>query len=63
MSNTTRICPICNQTECDIHHEFTVCPICGWEYDYVQEDNPDFEGGANDLSLNQYKERYHNTRK
>jgi len=32
-----------------------ICPICGWEDDEVQNDDPDFEGGANDLSLNQYK--------
>ena len=37
---------------------FEICCVCGWENDDIQEDNPDLAGGANDLSLNQYKEFY-----
>lgn len=33
--------------------DFSICPICGWEDDPVQSSDPDFAGGANQLSLNQ----------
>lgn len=36
---------------------YDICDICGWEDDEVQYNNPDYEGGANILSLNQAKER------
>ena len=31
---------------------FEICPVCGWEDDGVQNDDPAFWGGANTLSLN-----------
>lgn len=34
---------------------FEICPVCGWEDDEVQFDDPAFEGGANSVSLNQAK--------
>lgn len=37
---------------------YQVCPVCGWEDDKTQYKNPDLEGGANALSLNQTRERY-----
>ena len=37
---------------------FEICDVCGWEDDNVQFENPSFEGGANDVSLNQAKENY-----
>ena len=30
---------------------FVICPVCGWEDDEVQFVNPQLEGGANPLSL------------
>jgi len=35
-----------------------VCPVCFWEDDGIQNDNPDFRGGANRVSLNEAKENY-----
>jgi hypothetical protein len=35
-----------------------VCPICEWENDGVQYDDPDYEGGANKVSLNQAKKEW-----
>jgi hypothetical protein len=34
---------------------FDICRVCEWQQDDVQENDPDFEGGANEMSLNQYK--------
>ncbi|MEG1752223.1 MAG: CPCC family cysteine-rich protein [Clostridia bacterium] len=39
----------------DIENNFDICPYCGWEDDDIQNDKPDFMGGANNMSLNQYK--------
>jgi hypothetical protein len=30
---------------------FEICPVCHWEDDNVQHDDPDYEGGANGISL------------
>ena len=35
-----------------------ICPVCRWQGDIVQEEDPDFEGGANEESLNQARENY-----
>lgn len=53
-----RLCKCCGKYELDKDSLFEICPVCGWESDAVQEDNPDYEGGANKLSLNQYKRQY-----
>jgi rubredoxin len=37
---------------------YNICPVCNWEDDYVQLHNPDFEGGANRVSLNQAKANF-----
>ena len=39
---------------------FEICPVCRWEDDNVQFDDPNFAGGANDMSLNQARENYKN---
>lgn len=37
---------------------FEICPVCYWEDDNVQCDNPDYEGGANGISLKKAREKY-----
>lgn len=37
---------------------FVICPVCFWEDDDVQLENPDFSGGANRPSLNQARSNY-----
>ena len=37
---------------------YEVCPVCGWEDDGLQRDNPDYAGGANRMSLNEAKVAY-----
>jgi hypothetical protein len=34
---------------------FDICEVCGWEDDNVQFDDPEFRGGANSSSLNEYR--------
>ena len=35
-----------------------VCQVCYWQEDIVQREDPDFEGGANEESLNQARKNY-----
>jgi len=50
-------CPCCGFLTYDIKPDgdYDICPVCFWEDDPVQKENPDFEGGANHVSLNQAK--------
>ncbi len=52
-------CPCCMYyTLDDIPGHFNICPVCFQEDDNIQRDNPDYEGGANDISLNKARENY-----
>ena len=44
-------CPVCGGTDFD--EMYYACQLCGWEDDPVQEDDPDYRGGANSMSLNE----------
>ena len=46
-------CKLCGMGDIEEIHD--ICNYCGWEDDGVQHDNPDFVGGANKMSFNQYK--------
>jgi hypothetical protein len=37
---------------------FEICPLCGPQDDDVQNADPDYPGGANVLSLNEYRARW-----
>lgn len=37
---------------------YNICPVCYWEDDIVQIEDPDFQGGANEESLNQARNNY-----
>ena len=37
---------------------YYICKVCFWEDDYVQLQDPDYAGGANECSLNQGRENY-----
>jgi hypothetical protein len=37
---------------------YELCPICFWEDDVVQLEDPDFEGGANRVSLRQAQRNF-----
>jgi hypothetical protein len=38
--------------------DYSICPVCGWEDDPVQFDDPTYPGGANRLSLNMAREEF-----
>ena len=52
-------CPVCgNDTFDDNDYEYEICEECYWEYDKIQVKDPDFAGGANNHSLNDYRKLY-----
>ena len=51
-------CPCCGYYTLPGAGAYDVCPVCFWEDDPVQEDDPDYAGGANDLSLNECRKNY-----
>lgn len=55
-----RVCACCGKSVVD---SFEVCNICGWENDSVQNDDPDYAGGANHMSLNEAKQAFKEGRK
>jgi hypothetical protein len=51
-------CPCCGYKTIEEKHLYDICPICFWEDDIVQFEDPDFEGGANEVSLRQAQKNY-----
>ena len=37
---------------------YAICPVCFWEDDFVQFRDPDYEGGANGVSLAEARENF-----
>ena len=48
-------CPVCSEYDFTMDNNFDVCPVCEWENDGVQLDDPNYRGGANELSLNEFR--------
>jgi len=51
-------CPCCKNKIFTEHGAYEICPICHWEDDPVQSNDPDYAGGANQMSLNQAREAW-----
>jgi hypothetical protein len=53
-------CPCCGYFTLDEKPPgtFEICPVCYWEDDDVQFNNPNYVGGANGISLNQARKNY-----
>jgi hypothetical protein len=51
-------CPVCDIETLASDIDYSICPICMWEDDPIQTSDPDLWGGANSLSLNDYKARW-----
>ncbi|SEP95926.1 Cysteine-rich CPCC [Lachnospiraceae bacterium RM5] len=50
------LCPCCKTGM--VEGLYDICEVCGWEYDPVQNEDTDFEGGANKDSLKEYRKKY-----
>lgn len=54
----TNICPVCGKAYVE---EYEICEVCDWQNDPIQKRHPTWEGGANQMSLEQaliaYKEK------
>ena len=53
-------CPVCNKYYFTSLNSYEICPICNWENDLLQNNNPDLSEGANKLNLKQAIEKYRN---
>ncbi len=53
-------CPCCLYLTFDEEPPGTyeICPVCGWEDDEVQFNDPSFSGGANNVSLSNARANY-----
>lgn len=51
-------CPVCKEYEFEMANDFDICHVCFWENDGLQSENPNMTGGANLLSLNEYKQNW-----
>ena len=51
-------CPVCGKYEFNDLNDFDICPVCGWENDVIQLEDPDYDGGANHISLNEARMIY-----
>ena len=52
-------CAVCNK-EFVLAEDYGGCSICEWMHDPIQEDDPDYRGGANRDSLNEYRKEWQN---
>lgn len=53
-----KYCACCGRKTLPENSAFEICPVCGWQDDDVQNDDPQFDGGANEMSLEQAKAAY-----
>lgn len=54
MSKKKYLCPCCKKyVFAEGPGSYEICPVCSWEDDKIQAENPDYKGGANKLSLNE----------
>ena len=44
------ICPVCGKYTFEYAGDFDICPVCNWEDDLCQLENPDEEDCANHMS-------------
>ena len=53
-------CPCCSSRSLDSKNslDYEICSICFWENDPIQNDDPEYAGGANSVSLNQAKQNF-----
>ena len=60
MENEYKKCVCCGNLEVPKGEDrlYYICNNCGWENDEIQNDKPNYSGGANKMSLNEAKKAY-----
>jgi hypothetical protein len=58
MKSLNKSCACCGFRTLPAGSIFEICSLCGWQDDGVQNADPDYAGGANELSLNEYRPRW-----
>lgn len=58
-----RLCPVCGYDAFRVDEFHNICPMCMWQDDPIQSKDPDYWGGANNLSLSQYREKWQSERR
>lgn len=60
MSNNKHKCPCCGYFTIESNKvgTYDICPVCYWESDDIQNHDPTYEGGANEVSLSQARENF-----
>ncbi|MCR5836054.1 MAG: hypothetical protein K6G88_06085 [Lachnospiraceae bacterium] len=61
VSNYPVNCPCCGEGVINSLHD--ICLICGWEDDIMQNEDVNFSGGANKLSLTEHRQKFQEYRK
>lgn len=51
-------CPVCGKYAFEHWNDMDFCDLCGWCNDAIQNENPDYRGGANSMSLNEARKAY-----
>lgn len=51
-------CPVCGKYMFEYRNCMDICDVCDWCDDAIQEDSPDYVGGANRMSLNEARKAY-----
>ena len=51
-------CPVCGELAFPYEGCWDACDNCGWFDDPLQRENPDEDGGENEMSLNQARAAY-----
>ena len=51
MNDDLHACRCCGATTISEPGGYEICDVCGWEDDPVQNQDPNYAGGANDMSL------------
>lgn len=52
------VCPICGKYTFETNGDDTMCPVCLWWNDIVQNNNLGYKGGENRMNQNEYRANY-----
>jgi hypothetical protein len=55
MDQNNKKCQCCGFPTLKADSLFEICPLCMWQDDPIQNQDPNYAGGANHLSLHEYR--------